>query len=90
MTDRRRELKRQYQAAERDRERALIGLTPGELTALLDFLDERLGERGCDHSYALTRTWLADHGHGEAVLRGLGDLGGYCDCEVLANLDGQV
>jgi hypothetical protein len=89
VNDRQRELKKQYQAAERDRERGLVALTDTELAELLDFLDEQLGEIDCDHSLTMTRRWLATAGRGEEVLEGLRELGGHCDCEVLANVDGR-
>jgi hypothetical protein len=87
MTDRKRMLKQQYLAEQRRRERERIALTDAELDDLLDFLDGALGARGCDHTHNLTRRWLARAGKDEAVLDGFRELGGHCDCEILANVD---
>ncbi len=80
-------LKKQYVEQERQRERATIALTDDELEALLDHLDDRLGAEGCDHSHRIARRWLTANGKDERVLAGFEELGGYCDCEILANVD---
>lgn len=57
---------------------------------LFNFLDETLGTHGCDHSLRLTKRYLDAKGVGEqeVVMIWLGEHGGYCDCEVLANVEG--
>ena len=87
MNDEKKRLKQQYLEQERQRERSRILLTDTELEALLDHLDERLESEGCDHTHRRTRRWLTDHGKGDRVLSGFEDLGGYCDCEILSNVD---
>ena len=80
------------EAAERIRKQATAEapLTKAELDALCDFLDESLSE-GCDHSHRFTRTFLACHKLPEdRVVSWLGENGGYCDCEVLANVEGTL
>jgi hypothetical protein len=58
---------------------------------LFDRLDERLIEDGCDHSLRLTEEFLAgSEVDTEAVLAWLAERGGYCDCEVLANVEDEV
>ncbi len=55
---------------------------------MLDHLDGHVGEHGCDRTLAGTNAWLTTRGHDvERVLEGLVELGGGCDCEVLANVD---
>lgn len=83
----RRALKRAYLEQERRRDWATLGLSPDELAELLDELDDELGEHGCDHSYRFTRAWLRRTGRDDTALAGLRELGGGCDCEVLANVD---
>ncbi len=58
---------------------------------LFYYLDIELGEKGCDHTQILTRTFLLKHGIAEAgtILSWLADEGGYCDCEILANVEPQ-
>ena len=66
-------------------------LTREELKALLDHLDEWFPRAGCDHTLRLTRAWAIDNDHDpDAVQRSVEHYGGYCDCEVLANLDDLV
>lgn len=63
-------------------------LTPDELADLGRFLLQALTGEGCDHSVKFTRQWLAQHSPGqqEEKLAAFGDWGGYCDCEVEANV----
>jgi malonyl CoA-acyl carrier protein transacylase len=55
---------------------------------LFDYLDERLGE-GCDHTMAMTLDFLKEKEvkNIDQVVEWLNDKGGYCDCEVLANVE---
>jgi hypothetical protein len=55
---------------------------------LFDYLDERLGE-GCDHTINMTLDFLKDKEvkNIDQVVEWLNDKGGYCDCEVLANVE---
>ena len=61
-------------------------LTPEQLKALLDHLDESLGTTPCNYSLDITRAWAAANGVDSSV----GHFGGGCDCEVLANVDPQT
>lgn len=55
---------------------------------LFDSLNEQLGADECDHSLRLTEEFLADTDvDAEAVIEWLAEQGGYCDCEVLANVE---
>ena len=62
---------------------------PAELfRELFDYLDEQLGEMGCQHNLRLTEDFLQEHNcDTEAVLEWLRDNGGGCDCEVLGNIE---
>jgi hypothetical protein len=55
---------------------------------LFDYLDERLAE-GCDHSMSMTLDFLKQKEikNVDQVVEWLNDKGGYCDCEVLANVE---
>lgn len=82
----RRALVKQQQAAERADLEESMPLSPEQLNSLLDYLDANL--KSCDRTTRLTETFLATEQLAkDRVLPWLGDHGGYCDCEVLCNLD---
>ncbi len=65
-----------------------IVLTPNELVDLGEYLEKALLEP-CDHSLKHTKEWLAvniEKKNHAKVIKGLQNAGGYCDCEVLANV----
>jgi hypothetical protein len=56
-----------------------------QLHRLLDYLDANL--QACDHTTNITANFLdAEQLEKDGVLSWLRERGGYCDCEVLANL----
>lgn len=58
------------------------------LAALFDQLDEVLGNEGCDHTPKITRTFFEEQDLDfEKILPWLEEQGGYCDCEILANVE---
>jgi Protein of unknown function (DUF2695) len=63
-------------------------LTPEELASLGHFLAASLSETGCNNSAEQTKQWLTKHSPSkmEAKLKAIRHWGGYCDCEVLANV----
>jgi hypothetical protein len=78
-----RELARQQRAAAV----AAMPISRDELRQLFDYLDDALSA-GCDHSLRLTRQFLKAHDLPETtIIPWLGDYGGFCDCEVLANVE---
>jgi hypothetical protein len=84
---RRREIIRRLKAAEFAVSRAQLGLGPDELDDLHEYL-ERCGQQdSCDHTLQYTIAWAQERGqHVETLLPALGAFGGFCDCEVLANV----
>lgn len=75
-------------AEERAKARNAFPLPPRVLKALFNHLDVALPKEGCDHSRRITQSWLQDLGHPvEPVFKWLDDNGGFCDCEVLANVE---
>jgi hypothetical protein len=85
--DRRKALTRELKDRERKAAESRMPLARDDLAALFDHLDEALSA-GCDHSLRFTRQFLIAHSLSEAViLPWLGEHGGYCDCEVLANVE---
>jgi Protein of unknown function (DUF2695) len=87
--------RKQQLAQWRDQQRkaalAALPLPPAELRSLFDSLDSGLPSAGCDHTLRLTMQWLSSHGHdSERVVAWLKSQGGYCDCEVLANVEQKL
>ena len=67
---------------------ARMPLEKAELEALIDWVDLRVRDQGCDHSHRHARSWLREQGKPEARVAGaLMALGGFCDCEVVLNVD---
>jgi hypothetical protein len=76
---------KQWKHAERADLVAGMPLSPEQLHRLLGYLDANL--KACDHTTKLTAMFLhVEQLERDSVLSWLGDHGGYCDCEVLANL----
>ncbi|HEV3145753.1 MAG TPA: DUF2695 domain-containing protein [Gemmataceae bacterium] len=77
--------RKQWKHAERADLLAAMPLSPQQLHRLLDYLGANL--KGCDHTTKLTAIFLhVELLDMDKVLSWLGEHGGYCDCEVLANL----
>src|SRR6185369_14451153 len=78
-------LLKQWKHVERADLLAGMPLSPEQLHRLLDYLDANL--KACDHTTKLTAIFLhVEQLENDKVLSWLGEHGGYCDCEVLANL----
>ena len=78
---------RALREAQRAAREAMMLLSYDDLWALFDHVDAALEFRGCDHTLRHTRAFLASRGLDEAgVIPWLGEYGGYCDCEVIANV----
>lgn len=57
--------------------------------ALFDYLDEKLTDNPCDDTLKLSVAFLQSLklDNIEEITKWLGEHGGYCDCEVLANVE---
>jgi hypothetical protein len=86
--DRRRERKRAFKHEEQLFSQQTIALGEASLSRLLAHLDARLSEVACDHSLRLTLAWAEENGvKPDELVSSLEQFGGYCDCEVLANVE---
>jgi hypothetical protein len=86
--DGRRERKRSFKEREKSSARQAMLLEENQLKQLLEHLDERLSEAACDHSLRLTLQWAkANAVESKSLVTSLEQLGGYCDCEVFANVE---
>ena len=89
------ESQKRLKAQRRDQQRkaalAALPLPVSELKAMFDMLDVEFPRQGCDHTRRLTQAWLESRGHDvERVFAWLDTQGGYCDCEILANIEEKV
>jgi Protein of unknown function (DUF2695) len=86
-TTRRQHQKAYAEQLKRDRE-AQLPITLQQLHRLTDHLDAYLTGHACDRTLRETLAWAEREGLDPIqVQTGLEPLGGYCDCEVLANID---
>jgi len=77
--------------AEQVRIEARLPMPPAQMKALFDFVDQRLTESECDHTFRHTTAFLDSQKIQEdAVLAWLENAGGYCDCEVLCNAEEKL
>ncbi|WP_206733477.1 DUF2695 domain-containing protein [Bradyrhizobium guangzhouense] len=86
-------LKAAWKAREKQDLIASLPMPGATLRALFDHLDAAFDENGavCDHTLSRTRAFLLAHRLEEArVLPWLANHGGYCDCEVLSNVENAV
>lgn len=85
-SEQRRKLKA-WKADERAKAEAALPAPKERLLGLFHELDERLSATPCDHSLRFTMAWAARVGAPQITLaRWVQENGGYCDCEVLANI----
>lgn len=87
MDERDRVRKKAWKVAERKAARKAFPLADEDLEELFTHVSESVEQAGCDHSLRATQKWIAnrqvDH---DAVIKWLETNGGYCDCEVVANV----
>lgn len=84
-------LKRQVRAQERATALAALPLPFAELEAMFEMLEAELESQSCDHTRRITHAWLVTRGDDPAaVFSWLDEHGGFCDCEVLANVPDEV
>lgn len=85
---RRKRLKDDYLRAQQAASAARMPLERAQLEALLAHVDAAVLANGCDHTLAVTDAWAARHDLPlEPLYAGLEEYGGFCDCEVVMNVD---
>jgi hypothetical protein len=81
------ELKKAWKEQERQKLIASIPMPQQDLRDLLDYLD-RENPPPCDHTLRETIEFLKKRGlDAERIVPWLRERGGYCDCEVIFNVD---
>ena len=86
--DKRKEILRQLKSKEKENFDNSLPMDKGIFQELFEHLDEYLGDE-CDHSLTMTKEFLKEKGieNIDKVVEWLSDNGGYCDCEVLMNVE---
>ena len=83
----RQEFKRAFKEAERASAQERVVLDAASLAALIEHVGAALASNGCDHSLRAARNWALSRAIDPDVLAtSLANFGGYCDCEVEANV----
>ena len=83
------ELKKAWREQERQNLIASIPMPQQDLRDLFDHLDSE-GASECDHTLRVTTAFLQKRGLDvERIVPWLREHGGYCDCEVLANVEDE-
>src|SRR5882724_3081174 len=85
---RRKVIKQELRQKNRTEAEAKLPIDRPSLQKLFDYLDDRLAQDGCDHTLRKTQAFIQEKNlPEEAVIDWLAEYGGYCDCEVLANVE---
>ncbi|MGY1653562.1 DUF2695 domain-containing protein [Geodermatophilus sp. SYSU D01119] len=70
---------------------SLLPLDRTQLDALRGHVEALLAASGCDQTTRATDAWAARHGIAlDRLHEGLEEYGGFCDCEVVMNVDPAV
>jgi hypothetical protein len=86
---RRKDVLREVKRRNRERAEAAMPISKPLLRELLLYVERAVNTHGCGHSESLlhTHTFLTEHNLAAAgVVPWLNEYGGYCDCEVAANV----
>ncbi|SON62146.1 hypothetical protein MSIMFI_03667 [Mycobacterium simulans] len=77
-----------YQEAQRLAGPQLTLIDYDQLDELLNYIEERSDDQPCDHSPRHAQRWAESRGIDWPELqRELREFGGYCDCEILFNVE---
>ena len=87
--ERRKQIKKELREKARLEFDQSLPISRSEFQNLFDFLDEKLSENECDDSLKLTIEFLNKSGiqNINEIENWLQENGGYCDCEVLGNVE---
>lgn len=86
--ERRNAIKRQIKNEEKQNILISLPIFVDTINELFDYLDEQIGEIGCDDTLRLTVDFIEENSlPKDSLISWLNENGGYCDCEVLANVE---
>jgi hypothetical protein len=84
----RKRLKDEYLRAQQVASAAWMPLDRGQLERLVAHVEAAVETDGCEHTLAATEAWATrEDVDMERLRRGLEEYGGFCDCEVVMNVD---
>ncbi|MBC8061548.1 MAG: DUF2695 domain-containing protein [Clostridiaceae bacterium] len=66
-----------------------LELTPEQLDSLGDYLEDKLKDYECNHTLSFTKEWIDENmleSKKTRIVKAINGKGGFCDCEVLANV----
>lgn len=86
---RKKELKRQWQEQQQKQFEDSLPMSRDQFKQLFDCLDAYLKKQCCDHSTRHTLKTIVEMKleNNEAIIQWMREHGGYCDCEVLWNVE---
>jgi malonyl CoA-acyl carrier protein transacylase len=86
--ERRNAIKRQIKNQEKENILNSLPISVDKINELFDYLDEQLGEYDCDDTLNLTVNFIEENSlPKDSLISWLNENGGYCDCEVIANIE---
>ncbi len=87
--ERRKQISRDLKLKSRQEFENSLPTSSENFKALFDYLDEKLTDNPCDDTLKLSVVFLQSLklDNIEEITKWLGENGGYCDCEVLANVE---
>lgn len=86
--ERRNTIKREIKNQEKENILNSLPISVDKINELFDYLDEQLGEYDCDDTLNLTVNFIEENSlPKDSLINWLNENGGYCDCEVLANVE---
>jgi hypothetical protein len=85
--ERKKALRKQFRDRERAEAESRLPVAKPVLASLFEYVESRLEEEPCDHTRRLTEAFILEHGlDADPIHDWLEQSGGYCDCEVIANV----
>lgn len=88
---RKKELLRKFKNEEKEELINSLPFSTEVFEDLFDYIDEVLEIHGCDHTLKYTKKFLKDNNLPlKESVEWLEENGGYCDCEVLGNIEDKI
>ena len=87
--ERRSQIKQELKQKARDEFEKNLPMPRIKFQNLFNYLDEKLSEAECDNTFRITEDFLNNHNIKDLnkIENWLKENGGYCDCEVLNNIE---
>ena len=87
---RRKAIQNELRQKAKEEKLAALPMSKKKLAAYFGYLDQQLTEQGCDDTLRITQEFAASENLAfESIKQWLGNYGGYCDCEALANVEAE-